>query len=56
MTLTEETDVVPPPSHAWTVPLVEDKLCYARTDLTEAVVMGPGRAVFLMGDGLWERA
>ena len=31
MTLTEETGVVSPLSHTWTVPLVEDLLCYART-------------------------
>ena len=46
MTLTAETGVVPPLSNTWTVPLVEDMLCYARTGLTEAMVMGPGRAVF----------
>ena len=44
VTLMEETGAVPPLSHAWTAPLVEDMLCYARTGLTEAVVMGPGRA------------
>ena len=49
MTLTEETGAVPPPSHAWTVPLVEDMLCYARTGLTEAMVTGPGRAVLFYG-------
>ena len=49
MTLTEETGAVPPPSHAWTVPLVEDMLHYARTGLTKAVVMGPGRAVLFYG-------
>ena len=57
MTLTEETGAVPPPSHAWTVPLVEDMLCYARTGLTKAVVTGPGRAVlfyrrYSLGEGL----
>ena len=55
MTLTEETGVVPPLSHAMTVPLVEDMLHYARTGLTKAVVKGPGRAVFFMGEVLWER-
>ena len=45
VTLTEETGVVPPLSHAWTAPLVEDMLCYARTGLTKAMVTGPGRAV-----------
>ena len=49
VTLTEETGVVPPLSHAWTVPLVEDMLHYARTDLTKAMVMGPGRAVLFYG-------
>ena len=49
VTLTEETGVVPPPSHTWTAPLVEDMLCYARTGLTKAVVMGPGRAVLFYG-------
>ena len=49
VTLTEKTGVVPPPSHTWTVPLVEDMLCYARTSLTKAVVMGPGRAVLFYG-------
>ena len=56
MTLTKETGVVPPLSHTWTAPLVEDMLCYARTGLTEAMVTGPGRAVLFMEDILWERA
>ena len=49
VTLMTETGVVPPLSHTWTVPLVEDMLCYARTGLTKAMVMGPGRAVLFMG-------
>ena len=56
VTLREETGAVPPPSHAWTVSLVEDMLYYARTGLTEAMVTGPGRGVLFMGDVLWERA
>ena len=56
MTLTEETGAVPPLSHTWTAPLVEDMLHYARRGLTEAVVMGQGMASFFMGDILWERA
>ena len=57
VTLTVETGVVLPLSHAWTVPLVEDMLCYARTGLTKAVVTGPGRAVLFyrrcsLGEGL----
>ena len=49
MALTDETGLVLPLSHTWTVPLVEDMLCYARTGLTEAVVTGPGRAVLFYG-------
>ena len=45
VTLTEELGAVPPPSHSWMAPLVEDMLHNARTGLTEAVVTGPGRAV-----------
>ena len=46
-----------PPSHSWMAPLVEDMLQEARNGLTEAVVIGPGRAVLfygrhLMGEGL----
>ena len=49
VTLTEQTGVVPPPSHAWTVPLVEDMLHNARTWLAEVMVIGPGRAVLFYG-------
>ena len=49
VTLTEETGAVPPLSHDWTAPLVEDILCYATTGLTKAMVMGPGRAVLFYG-------
>ena len=57
VTLTEELGAVPPPSHSWTAPLMEDMLHDARTGLTEAVVIGPGRAVLFygrhsMGEGL----
>ena len=57
VTLTEELGAVPPPSHSWMAPLVEDMLCDARTGLTEAVVIGSGRAVLFygrcsMGEGL----
>ena len=56
VTLTKETGATPPP-HAWMVPLVEDMLCYGRTGLTKAVVMGLDRAVLFygrwsMGEGL----
>ena len=57
VTLTEELWAVPPPSHSWMAPLMEDMLHDARTRLTEAVVIGPGRAVLFygrlsMGEGL----
>ena len=49
VTLTEETGAVPPLSHTWTAPLVEDMLHYARIGLTEAMVTGPGWAVLFYG-------
>ena len=49
VTLTEELGVVPPPSHSWMAPIVEDMLHDTRTRLTKAVVIGPGRAVLLCG-------
>ena len=57
MTLTGELGAIPPPSHSWTAPLVEDMLHEARAGLTEAVVIGPVRAVLFygrhsMGEGL----
>ena len=57
VTLTDELGDVPPPSHSWMAPLVEDMLQEARAGLTEAVVTGPGRAILfywrcLMGKGL----
>ena len=50
VTLTEELGAVPPPSHSWMAPLMEDMLCDVRTRLTKAAVTGPGRAVSF----LWE--
>ena len=57
MTLTDELGDMPPPLHAWTVPVVEDMLQEARAGFNEAVVIGPGRAILfygrcLMGEGL----
>ena len=49
VTLTEELGAVPPLSHSWMAPLVEDMLCDFRTGLTKAVVTGPGRAVLFYG-------
>ena len=55
--LTDELGDVQPPPHAWTVPVVEDMLRDIRTGLTEAVVIGPGKAILFygrhsMGEGL----
>ena len=47
--LTEELGAISPPSHSWTAPLLEDMLQEARTGLTKAVVIGPGRAVLFYG-------
>ena len=57
VTLIEDLGAIPPPSHSWTAPLVEDMMHNARTGLTKAVVTGPGRAVLFygrcsMGEGL----
>ena len=49
VTLTKEIGAVPPLPQAWTATLVEDILCYARTGLTKAVVMGLGRAIHFYG-------
>ena len=49
VTLTKELGALPPPSHSWMAPIVEDMLHDARTSLTEAVVTGPGRAVLFYG-------
>ena len=51
--LTEELGAVSPPSHFWMAPLVEDMLCDVWTGFTEAVVIGPGRAVLFMEDIHW---
>ena len=57
VTLTEELGSIPPPSHSWMAPLVEDMLQEARAGLTGAVVIGPGRAILFydrcsLGEGL----
>ena len=49
VTLTEELGAIPPPSHSWMAPLVEDMLREARSGLTKAVVIGPGRAILFNG-------
>ena len=47
--LTDELGDVPPPSHSWTTPVIEDMLQETRAGLTEAVVVGPGRAILFYG-------
>ena len=49
VTLTEELEAIHSPSHSWMTPLAEDMLQEARTGLTKAVVIGPGRAVLFYG-------
>ena len=60
VTLTDELGDVLPPSHTWTAPVVEDMLQETRARLTEAVVIGPGKAIVFygrhsMGEGLKAR-
>ena len=57
VTLTDELGDVPPPLHTWMTPVIEDILQETRAGLTEAVVIGPGRAILFygrrsMGEGL----
>ena len=49
VTLTDELGDVPPPSHTWMAPVVEDVLQETRAGLMEAVVIGPGRAILFYG-------
>ena len=57
MTLTDELGDIPPLSHTWMAPVVEDMLQEVRDGLTEAVVIRPGKAILFygrdsMGEGL----
>ena len=45
----DELGDVPPPPHAWMALVVEDMLREARAGLTDAVVIGPGRAILFYG-------
>ena len=45
VTLTNELGDVPPPTHSWTTPVIEDMLQETRAGLMEAVVVGPGKAI-----------
>ena len=47
--LTDELGDVPPPSYSWMTPVIEDMLQETRAGLTEAVVVGPGRAILFYG-------
>ena len=49
MILTDELGDVPPPSHSWMTPVIEDMLQETRAGLMEAVVVGPGRAILFYG-------
>ena len=49
MTLTDELGDVPSPSHVWMTPVVEDMLQEMRAGLTEAMIIGPGRAIHFYG-------
>ena len=56
VTVMDKLGDVPPPSHAWMAPVVEDMLQETRAGLTEAVVTGPGRVILFyrrhsMGEG-----
>ena len=47
--LTDELGDVPPPSHSWMTPVIEDMLRETGAGLMEAVVVGPGRAILFYG-------
>ena len=49
VTLTDELGDALPPSHSWTTPVIEDMLRESRARLTEAVVVGPGKAILFYG-------
>ena len=46
---TKDERAVPPPSHAWQVPIVDDMVQDGKAGLTEAIVTGPGQAVLFYG-------
>ena len=49
VTLTEELGSIPPPSHSWMAPLVEDILTRSQSWAYKAVVIGPGREILFYG-------
>ena len=42
---TEDDKAIPPPSHAWQVPIVEDMVWEGKAGLTDTIVTGPGWTV-----------
>ena len=46
---TEDEKAIPPLSHAWQAPIMEDMVWEGRVSLTEAVVTGPGWAIIFYG-------
>ena len=55
VTLTNELGDVPPPTHSWTTPVIEDMLRETRARLTEAVVVGPGKAILFYRETFFGR-
>ena len=49
VTLTNELGDAPPPTHSWMTPVIENMLRETRAGLTEAVVVGPGKAIPFYG-------
>ena len=49
VTLTDELGDAPPPMHSWTTLVIEDMLRETRARLTEAVVVGQGKAILFYG-------
>ena len=46
---TKDRGTTPPLPHTWQMPVVEDMLQDGKSDLTEAVVTGPGQAIMFYG-------
>ena len=49
VTLTDELGDLPPSLHSWMTPVIEDMLRETRAGLTEAVIVGPGKAILFYG-------
>ena len=48
-TSTKDRGTIPPPTHVWQAPVVEDMLWDGKSGLAEAVMTGPGRAILFYG-------